>query len=83
MFTDAIPGIIVTVHLFVTEATRKLKRTYGVAFEYIDRPWGLPKVYTDTMSQEEAAKLTELMLTVNPCVEYRPDGWTWRIHEVC
>jgi hypothetical protein len=83
MFTDTIPGIIVTVHLFVTEATRKRKRTYGVALEYIDRARGLPKVYTNAMSQEEASKLTELMLTANPCVEYRPDGWTWHIHEVC
>ena len=83
MFTDTIPGIIVTVHLFVTEATRKRKREYGVALEYIDRIWGLPKVYTNAMSQEEAAKLTEVMLTANPRVEYKQDGWTWRIYEVC
>ena len=81
MFTDTIPGIIVTVHLFVTKI--KKTREYGVALEYIDRAWGLPKVHTDAMSQEEAIKLTELMLTANPCVEYRPDGWTWRIREVC
>ena len=83
MFTDTIPGIIVTVHLFVTEATRKRKRTYGVALEYIDRAWGLPKVYTNAMSQEEAAKLTKVMLTSNACVEYRADGWTWRIRKLC
>jgi len=81
MFTKSISGVITTVHLFVTKVKRK--HIYGVALEYIDRAWGLPKVYTNAMSQEEAAKLTKVMLTSNACVEYRADGWTWRIRKLC